>query len=102
MRRRLRERAIAAGVRLEPIVEVESTEAALDLVVRGVGDTIATIALIRDLGLADRLSCVSLEPPLHERYALITPRGAPTSPAIRALVAIVGEHLALDVEPSQP
>jgi DNA-binding transcriptional LysR family regulator len=100
MRRRLRERAIAAGVRLEPIVEVESTEAALDLVVRGVGDTIATIALIRDLGLADRLSFVSLEPPLHERYALITPRGAPTSPAIRALVAIVGEHLALDVEPS--
>jgi LysR family transcriptional regulator, cyn operon transcriptional activator len=102
MRRRLRERAIAAGVRLEPIVEVESTEAALDLVVRGVGDTIATIALIRDLGLADRLSFVSLEPPLFERYALITPRGAPTSPAIRALVAIVGEHLALDVEQPQP
>lgn len=100
MRRRLQQRALAAGVRLEPIVEVESTEAALDLVVRGVGDTIAPTALIRDLGLADRLSFVSLEPPLHERYALITPRGAATSPAITALVEIVGEHLALDVDRS--
>ena len=100
MRRRLQQRALAAGVRLEPIVEVEPTEAALDLVVRGVGDTIAPTALIRDLGLADRLSFVSLEPPLYERYALITPRGAATSPAIKALVEIVGEHLALDVDRS--
>jgi DNA-binding transcriptional LysR family regulator len=101
-RRRLRQRALDAGVRLEPVVEVESTAAALDLVVRGVGDTVASTTLIGELGLADRVSTVSLEPPLHERYALVTRRAASTSPAMKALVEIVGEHLALDVEPARP
>ncbi len=50
-RRRLQERARAAGVRLDPVVEVESVAAALDLVVRGVGDTIASVDLIGVLGL---------------------------------------------------
>ena len=39
-RRQLRERAADADVRLEPVVEVESPAAALDLVVRGVGDSV--------------------------------------------------------------
>ena len=45
-RRQLSERAADAGVRLEPVVEVESPAAALDLVVRGVGDTVASSTLI--------------------------------------------------------
>ena len=100
-RRQLRERAADAGVRLEPVVEVESPAAALDLVARGVGDTVASVALVEDLGLSDRLSWVSLEPPLHERFALITRRGAPTAPAMQALVEIVEAHLALEPESSQ-
>ena len=52
-RRQLRDRATDADVRLEPMVEVESPAAALDLVVRGVGDTMASRSLIDDLGLAD-------------------------------------------------
>ena len=75
-RRQLRERAADAGVRLEPVVEVESPAAALDLVVRGVGDSVASRSLIGELGLEDRLAWVSLDPPLWERYAFITPRGA--------------------------
>jgi hypothetical protein len=54
-RRQLRDRAADAGVRLEPVVEVESPAAALDLVVRGVGDSVASRSLIGELGLADRL-----------------------------------------------
>src|SRR6201991_3779665 len=50
-RRRLEARAADAGVRLEPLVEVEPPAAALDLVVRGVGDTVAAHALIDELGL---------------------------------------------------
>jgi len=95
-RRRLRERALDAGVRLEPIVEVESPAAALDLVARGVGDTVASVALIADLGLTNRVAWVSLDPPLHERFALITRRGAPSSPAMQALVAIVESQLMLE------
>jgi DNA-binding transcriptional LysR family regulator len=99
-RRRLRERALDAGVSLEPAVEVESPAAALDLVARGVGDTVASVALLADLGLADRLAWVSLEPPLHERFALITRRGAPSSPAMQALVAIIATQLVLEAEPA--
>jgi DNA-binding transcriptional LysR family regulator len=94
-RRQLRERAAAAGVRLEPVVEVESPAAALDLVVRGVGDTIASLALIGELGLADRLAWVSLEPPLVERFVVVTRRGAQLSAATAALLALVEEHLGL-------
>jgi DNA-binding transcriptional LysR family regulator len=99
-RRRLRERAIDAGVHLEPAVEVESPAAALDLVARGVGDTVASVALIGDLGLVDRLAWVSLDPPLLERFALITRRGAAPSPAMQALIEIVQVELALEPEPA--
>lgn len=95
-RRQLRERADDAGVRLEPVVEVESPDAALDLVLRGVGDTVVSLPLIRELGLDDRLAWVPLDPPLRERYAFITRRGAPPSKAMAALIAIVEEQLTLD------
>jgi hypothetical protein len=63
--------------------------------VRGVGDTVASRSLIDDLGLADRVAYVPLDPPLHERFAFITPRGAPASPAMTALLGIVEQHLVL-------
>ena len=78
------------------MVEVESPTAALDLVVRGVGDSVVSRSLIDELGLADRLAWVSLDPPLMERFAFITPRGAPASAAMTALIAIIGQHLALE------
>ena len=49
--------------------------------------------------LADRLAWVSLDPPLLERFAFITPRGAPASPAMAALIATIERHLALEVHP---
>ena len=84
------------------MVEVESPAAALDLVVRGVGDTVASVSLIGELGLSDRVAWVSLDPPLRERFAFITRRGAPTSPAMAALIATVDAHLELEVEPAAP
>jgi LysR family transcriptional regulator, cyn operon transcriptional activator len=101
-RRKLWERAADAGVRLEPVVEVESVTAALDLAVRGVGDTIASVALIAELGLTDRVAWAPIDPPLYERYAFITRRGAARSPATAALVAIVEENFTLDIETTQP
>jgi len=44
-RRQLAERAQAAGVALAPVVEVEDVEVALELVARGVGDTILARAI---------------------------------------------------------
>lgn len=95
-RRQLRDRATDAGVRIEPVVEVESVAAALDLVARGVADTVASVGLISELGFADRLAWVSLEPPLLERFAFVTQRGAHGSAATAALIDIVMRHLRLD------
>jgi len=99
-RRQLRDRAADAGVRIEPVVEVESVAAALDLVARGVGDTVASVALIGELGFADRLAWVSLRPPLLERFAFVTQRGAQASAATGALIDIVMRHLRLEAEPT--
>ena len=44
MRRQLRERAQAAGVTLEPQIEVEYVTAALELTARGLGDTVSVAA----------------------------------------------------------
>ncbi|MCU1392978.1 MAG: LysR family transcriptional regulator [Ilumatobacteraceae bacterium] len=93
-RRQLVERAQRAGLAIEPIVEVESPAAALDLAARGVGDTVVSRTLVSLLQLADRLGCVSLDPPLLESFAFITPRAANTSPATAALIELAQNRLA--------
>ena len=45
-RRQLAERAQPAGVTLRPVVEVEDMEAAIQLVARGVGDTVVARAVL--------------------------------------------------------
>jgi DNA-binding transcriptional LysR family regulator len=87
-RRLLRERAQRAGVKLEPQIEVEYMTAALDLAVRGVGDTLAPRSILTSRGLSRRLSSVSFEPPLIETFAFITRRNAHLSPATRAFMDV--------------
>lgn len=93
-RRQLVVRAQNAGVRLEPVVEVESPAAALALAARGVGDTIISLALARQLGFGEQLHWVSLDPPLHETFAFIMRRGANVSPAAAVLMRLMADRLA--------
>jgi hypothetical protein len=46
------------------------------------------------LGYGDRLSGVSLDPPLHEVFAFIRRRNSRPSPATRALVTLAEQHFA--------
>jgi LysR family cyn operon transcriptional activator len=87
-RRILRERAQQAGVTIEPWIEVEYVSAALDLVARGLGDTIATGSVLRVRGYGRRLHSAPFDPPLNAAYAFITRRNAHLSPATRAFMAI--------------
>jgi DNA-binding transcriptional LysR family regulator len=80
-RRQLAERAKQEGVRLEPIIEVEHVELALDLVARGVGDTIVARAVIESRLYPPGLDAVSFDPPLWDTIALIQRRAAVLSPA---------------------
>jgi DNA-binding transcriptional LysR family regulator len=92
-RRQLRERAQRAGVKLEPQIEVEYMTAALDLAVRGLGDTLAARSILVSRGLGRRLSSVSFEPPLLETFAFITRRNAHLSPATRAFMEVAHKRV---------
>ena len=92
-RRQLRERAQRAGVVLEPQIEVEYVTAALDLAVRGLGDTVSTRAVIDLRGYARRLGSVSFDPPLMETFAFIMRRNARLSPATREFMELAERRL---------
>jgi DNA-binding transcriptional LysR family regulator len=96
-RRQLAERAQRAGVTLEPVIEVEYVEAALDLAARGLGDTIGTRRVGLGRGFARRLHSVGFDPPVVDTFAFVTRRNAHLSPATRAFMEIAGKRLeALD------
>jgi hypothetical protein len=86
-RRLLRERAQQAGVAIVPQIEVEFMTAALDLAVRGLGDTIGTEAVLTARGYR-RLLRQSFDPPMMTSFAFITLRDAHLSPATRAFMAM--------------
>lgn len=93
-RRQLVARAQSSGVRLEPVVEVESPAAALALAARGVGDTVISLPLADRLGYLDRLRWVSLDPPLYETFAFIVRQGTSVSPATKVLLGLMEARLA--------
>ena len=88
MRRQLRERAQAAGVTVDPQIEVEYVTAALELAARRLGDTITSRQMIRSRGLARRLDGVAFDPPLYDTFAFITRRNAHLSPAVREFIRL--------------
>jgi DNA-binding transcriptional LysR family regulator len=92
-RRQLAERAQRAGVTLEPIIEVEYVEAALDLAARGLGDTIGTRRIGLGRGFARRLHNVGFDPPVVDTFAFITRRNAHLSPATRAFMQLAAKRL---------
>lgn len=92
-RRQLLERAQRAGVKLEPHIEVEYVEAALDIAARGLADTIGAQTVALGRGFSRRLHSAPFEPPLYDTFAFITRRDAHISPATRAFMAIAEKRL---------
>jgi DNA-binding transcriptional LysR family regulator len=94
-RRQLAELAQRAGVTVEPQIDVEDIESALDLVALGHGDTIVSHGVLWSLG--DRLSAnVGWAPfaePLYDTFAFAWRRGAQLSPAAREFLALAEERL---------
>lgn len=93
-RRQLMDRAQRAGVQLDPDIEVEYVESALELAARGLGDTIAAHAIAATgRGFARRLGSVPFDPPLYDTFAFITRRNAHLSPATRAFMAMAEKRI---------
>jgi DNA-binding transcriptional LysR family regulator len=91
-RRQLAELAQREGVRIEPQIDVEDAEVALDLAARGLGDTIATRGMLRRLALP-ALGWVPFAEPIFETIAFTWRRGAQLSPATREFVTFAERRL---------
>ena len=94
MRRQLRERAQAAGVTVEPQIEVEYVTAALELAARGLGDTVSSRQMIRVARAGPQARRASaFDPPLHDTFAFITRRNAHLSPATREFIRLAEKRV---------
>lgn len=92
-RRQLADRARAAGVRIEPTIEVELPAAAVALAARGLGDAVVSRALVAATGHADRLTWAPLDPPMTETFAFVTRTGSSLSPATQELIRMAADLL---------
>lgn len=89
-RRQFAELAQRAGVTLEPQIDVEDVETALDLAARGLGDTLVSRGILLSLGrrIPRRLGWAPFEDPVYDTFAFISRRGARLSPAAREFMAL--------------
>jgi hypothetical protein len=82
-------------VRIEPAIDVEDVEAALELAGQGLGDTIVARGML--LGLGNRvpkaIGWVPFAEPLFDTFAFISRDGAPLSPATREFLALAERRL---------
>jgi len=94
-RRQLGELAQRAGVTIEPQIDVEDVEAAIELAARGMGDTIVSRGMLLALGrrVPRRLGWVPFDEPIYDQFAFIARRGARLSPASREFVRLARERL---------
>ncbi len=92
-RRQLVERAQHDGVTLRPVIEVEDMEAALQLVARGLADTVVARSVLRTMRGVRSLHHSPFARPMWETFAFIARRDAPVSPATRALVELLERRL---------
>jgi DNA-binding transcriptional LysR family regulator len=97
-RMQLAARAQAAGVHLQPRIEVESADTALELAADGLGDTYAPQILRGSLDR--RLSTVGFDPPLADTFARIVRAGSRLSRPVEDFVDRVTTHLLARIEAS--
>ena len=95
-RRQLAQLAQRAGVAIEPQIDVEDAEAAIELAARGLGDTIVARGMLLALGrrVPRRLGWVPFDEPIYDQFAFIARRGARLSPASREFLRLAQERLA--------
>ena len=92
-RRQLADRAAAAGVELPVAIEVENVESALELVARGVGETMVSRAVAASAAMPRGLHVVGFAEPLYDTIALLTRSRTVLSPVTRRLVDMATEMM---------
>ena len=100
-RRQLADRAQLAGLKLDPWIELEHVEAALNLVARGAGDTIVSRAVAASTSCPPQIGTVAFAEPLYDTIAFIRREAAPLSPATRELARLARDMLATSSQARQ-
>jgi DNA-binding transcriptional LysR family regulator len=95
-RRQLAELGQRVGVSIQPEIDVEDVEAALELAARGLGDTIVARGILLAMGrrVPKRLGWVPFDEPIYDTFAFIARTNAPLSPASREFLSLARERLA--------
>jgi DNA-binding transcriptional LysR family regulator len=94
-RRQLAELGQRVGVSIQPEIDVEDVEAAIELAARGLGDTIVARGILLAMGrrVPKRLGWVPFDEPIYDTFAFIARTNAPLSPASREFLALARERL---------
>ncbi len=89
-RRQLASAVQSVGGRLNPLIDVEDVETALEVAATGRADTITARGLLRQMGsqLSPKLRWVSLRPRIYDEFAVATRRDVPISKASRAVIEL--------------
>lgn len=94
LRRQLAEAAREGGVTLQPAIEVESFDTALELAARGLGGTIAPATIAQSAAFPRNLVTVPFDPPLYDTFAFVWRRGERLPVATRELLRVAEDLLA--------
>lgn len=92
-RRQILERAHLAGLKIEPAIEVEHVETALNLVATGAGDTMVSKSVIQGAGFPANIRVFPFAEPLYDTIALIQREGAHLSPATQKIAELAERTL---------
>lgn len=84
-RRQLAERALLEGMVLEPTIEVEQVDAALELVAAGAGDTFVSRSIVARGSVPEGLHFTPFAEPLYDTIALVHRSNSVLSPATAEL-----------------
>ena len=94
LRSSLLQRAQAAGLVLQPLIEVEFQTHALELAAQGVGDSLVSYHVGRAVIQERGLYWTTLAPAVEEHYAFVSRRGGAISPATNAFMKLAHRLLA--------
>lgn len=97
-RRQIQERAHAAGVKVNPVIEVEHVETAINLVATGAGDSMVSKTIVETPNFPQHVRTFRFAEPLYDTIALIQQEGAYLSPATRKFAELAEHTLLAKVE----
>lgn len=101
-RRQLLERARLRGIYLDPAIEVEHVETALNMVATGAGDTVVSSTIALGAAFPPGIDTVPFAEPLYDTVALVQRRGVSLSPATEKIAQLAEQTLLAKVAAQLP